>query len=93
VAPDPGSRNQRRRILYTHEAVVDDVPRWVSLVTVQLGAEGTGTRLVWTEQVAFLAATGDGSHDLPHLRGATSLRLNGLALALREPAATGVPER
>lgn len=66
------------RIVYGSESTVDDLVRWSSLVTVELRAEGTGTRLDWTEQVAFLERTGDGSADLPHLRGAIQLRLNGL---------------
>lgn len=71
-----------RRIVYSYEAVVNHVLRWASLVTIRLQDEARGTRLEWTEQVAFLARTGDGSHDLPHLRGATALRLNGLAMAV-----------
>jgi uncharacterized protein YndB with AHSA1/START domain len=70
------------RIVFVYESVVDDLLRWTSLTTVLFTGEGGGTRLDWTEQVAFLARTGDGSVDLPHLRGGTSLRLNGLAAAL-----------
>ena len=33
---------------------------------------------------AFLERTGDGSADLPHLRGAIQLRLNGLQQALTD---------
>lgn len=71
------------RIVYGYEAVVDDEPRWTSLVTVRLDAEADGTRLEWTEQVTFLRYEDDGSVDLAHLRGATTLRLNGLEAALR----------
>lgn len=75
-----------RRIVFSYRAVVNDIPRWVSLVTVLIDeADHGATTLTWTEQVAFLARTGDGSADLPHLRGATMLRLNGLAAALRPP--------
>jgi uncharacterized protein YndB with AHSA1/START domain len=66
------------RLVYGYESTVDDVVRWSSLVTVELHPEGSGTRLDWTEQVAFLERTGDGGADLPHLRGAIQLRLNGL---------------
>ncbi|POX44827.1 hypothetical protein C3489_35600 [Streptomyces sp. Ru71] len=70
------------RIVYAYTARVDDVVRWASLVTVQLDPEAGGTRLEWTEQAAFLAASAEPDHDLPHLRGATRLRLNGLVAAL-----------
>jgi uncharacterized protein YndB with AHSA1/START domain len=72
-----------RRIVYTYESVVDDVLRWASLATVEFDAVEDGTQLRWTEQVVFVKLSGDGSHDLPHLRGATRLRLNGLLSALK----------
>ncbi len=75
-----------RRIVFVYESIVDDGLRWTSLVTVLIDDDGDGgSVLTWTEQVAFLTRTGDGSADLPHLRGGTALRLNGLAAAL-EPA-------
>lgn len=74
-----------RRIVYVYESSVDDVRRWTSLATVLLADDAGSTHLTWTEQVTFLTRTGDGSADLPHLRGATSLRLNGLAAALQRP--------
>ena len=70
------------RIVFAYHAIVDGIPRWASLVTVELRPEGDGTELTWTEKVALLVPSGDGSHDLPHLRGAVRLRLNGLAAAL-----------
>ena len=73
---------QDLRIVYGYESSVDQIVRWASLVTIELAPEGDGTRLDWTEQVAFLVPSGDGSADLPHLRGGIALRLNGLALAL-----------
>ncbi|WP_242895227.1 SRPBCC domain-containing protein [Actinomadura litoris] len=80
-----------RRIVYVYASTVNDVLRWTSLVTVQLDGDAGSTDLAWTEQVAFLARTGDGSADLPHLRGATALRLNGLAVTLRPPERPGAP--
>ncbi|MFI9155885.1 SRPBCC domain-containing protein [Streptomyces sp. NPDC053367] len=71
------------RIVYAYTSVVDDVPRWSSLVTVELRPDADGTHLRWTEQAAFLTASEVPEHDLPHLRGATRLRLNGLTAALR----------
>jgi uncharacterized protein YndB with AHSA1/START domain len=49
-----------RRIVYTYEMHLDDTRLSVSLATVELVPEGGGTRLVFTEQGAFL----DG-HALP----------------------------
>lgn len=71
-----------RRIVFAYTSAVDDVTRWVSLVTVLLSDDDTGCLLTWTEQVTFLTRTGDGSDDFPHLRGGTALRLNGLSAAL-----------
>ena len=56
--------------------------RWASLVTVELAADGHGTVLRWTEQVAFLIASERPEDDLLHLRGAVRLRLDGLAAAI-----------
>jgi len=73
-----------RRIVLSYTSTVNEVPRWSSLVTVLFAdADDDGCLLTWTEQVAFLARTGDGSDDLPHLHGGTALRLNGLAAALQ----------
>ncbi|MFI6585545.1 SRPBCC domain-containing protein [Embleya sp. NPDC050493] len=71
------------RIVYTYTSAVDGIRRWASLVTVELHPDNSGTRLLWTEQAAFLAPSAEPEHDLPHLRGATRLRLNGLAAALK----------
>ncbi|WP_218000620.1 SRPBCC domain-containing protein [Nocardia higoensis] len=70
------------RIVFVYGSTVDDVLRWTALATVLIADDDGGSYLSWTEQVAFLTRTGDGSADLPHLRGATSLRLNGLASVL-----------
>jgi uncharacterized protein YndB with AHSA1/START domain len=75
-----------RRIVFGYDSLVDDVVRWTSLVTVLIEPDGAGSRLDWIEQVAFLVRTGDGSADLPHLRGGTILRLNGLPGALADAA-------
>lgn len=52
-----------RRIVYTYTLDAGDTRISVSMTTVELEAEGTGTRLVFTEQGAFL----DG-HDTPDQR-------------------------
>jgi uncharacterized protein YndB with AHSA1/START domain len=75
-----------RRIVFVYGSTVNDVLRWTSLVTVLLADDAGSTLLTWTEQVTFLTRTGDGSADLPHLRGGTALRLNGLAVALQPPS-------
>lgn len=77
------------RIVYVYEAHVGGVLRWTSLVTVELDGDADGTELSWTEQVAFVAPTGDGSNDLAHVRGGTRLRLNGLVAALESPGTPG----
>jgi uncharacterized protein YndB with AHSA1/START domain len=43
-----------RRIVYAYDMVVDGTRVSVSLATVEIGPEGDGTRLVYTEQSAFL---------------------------------------
>lgn len=54
-------------------------------MTVELALMDGGTHLRWTEQAAFPARSARPEDDLPHLRGATRLRLNGLPAALRSP--------
>jgi uncharacterized protein YndB with AHSA1/START domain len=83
-----------RRLVFAYESIVAELPRWASLVTVTLAParvtdsdapdadSAPATDLTWTEQVAFITPSGDGSHDLPHLRGAAQLRLTGMGLAL-----------
>lgn len=75
----PGSR-----LVFGYELVLNDVRRWVSLVTVRLSplASGAGTRLRHCEQYVFLAYSEDGAQDVAHLKGSTQLQLNGLAAAL-----------
>jgi uncharacterized protein YndB with AHSA1/START domain len=45
---------ERERIVYTYEMLIDGVRISVSVTTVELSPEGGGTRLVLTEQGAFL---------------------------------------
>lgn len=49
------------RLIYTYEMYLDDKRISVSLATVELHPEGTGTRLVLTEQGAFLDGFDDPS--------------------------------
>jgi uncharacterized protein YndB with AHSA1/START domain len=74
------------RIVFGYELVLDGVRRWVSLVTVELSvrSDAAGTRLRHTEQYVLLAYEGDGARDAAHLKGSTSLALNGLDAALGE---------
>jgi len=73
-----------RRISYAYVGIVDGIARWSSLVTVELHADGDGTQLSWTEQVAVLQPSdGSGDQDIAHLRGAMPLRFNAMAEALR----------
>jgi uncharacterized protein YndB with AHSA1/START domain len=68
-----------RRIVFTYDMLVDEARISVSVATVQLRPERAGTRLVFTEQGAFL----DG-HEMPGRReqGMGSL-LDALAAELR----------
>jgi uncharacterized protein YndB with AHSA1/START domain len=70
------------RLVFCYGMSVNEVLRWVSLVTVVLSVAGVGTVLRRTEQYAFLVYTGDGGHDVAHLRGGSVLQLNGLAAVL-----------
>lgn len=45
---------QDQRIVYGYHMLLGDTPISVSLATVQIEPEGSGTRLVFTEQCAFL---------------------------------------
>ena len=67
------------------EVQVNDIRRWVSLVTIELRPRDAGTHLSHTEHYAFLAWTGDGRHDVAHLKGGTRLQLNGLLAAVSNP--------
>jgi len=74
------------RLVLAYRAVVDDRPRWASLLTLQLDPPpdrrepSAPSRLRWTEQYAFLAPAGP--DDLAHLRGGTRLLLTALAVTL-----------
>jgi uncharacterized protein YndB with AHSA1/START domain len=70
------------RVVFVAESRIDDALIWITTTTVELAAADAGTELRWTEQVAFLTVTGDGSADLPHVRGGANLRLNGLTQAV-----------
>jgi uncharacterized protein YndB with AHSA1/START domain len=81
-----------RRLVLVYRAVVDDQPRWASLITLCLDrpagpdhpldrtAVGHLTRLTWTEQYTFLHPPG--SDDIAHLRGGTRLLLTARAVFL-----------
>ena len=74
------------RIVYSYSFALDGDRRWVSLVTVSLGAAWNGTVLSHHEDFAFLFYVGDGAHELAHLKGGTRLLMNALAVALEAPA-------
>lgn len=70
------------RIVFAYALTLDGRRRSTSLVTVELAADGDGTRMTRTEQYVFLVLTGgeDGGHvDVAHLEGGTRLQLNALA--------------
>jgi uncharacterized protein YndB with AHSA1/START domain len=66
------------RIVYTYELLLDGRRRSVSLVTVELTPDASGTRMTYTEQYVFVAFTEDGRADVGEREGGTRLQLNGL---------------
>ena len=74
-----------QRIVTTYEMQMNETRISVSVATVELKPEGTGTLLVYTEQGAFL----DG-HDSPAEREhGTRELLDGLDVELRRESAAG----
>lgn len=71
-----------RRIVYTYDMYIDTTKISVSLATVEFLAEGAGTRLVVTEQGAFL----DGYDDAGSRERGTGGLLEQLDAALRRGA-------
>lgn len=72
-----------QRIVYSYEMLRDDIRLSVSLVTLEFRGEGAGTRLVFTEQSAFL----DGQ-DTPQAREqGTGIGFDRLAEELARQAA------
>lgn len=70
-------------VCYAYVAIVDGIPRWSSLVTVELAPDGDSTELTWTEQVALLHPHDPtGEQDLAHLRGGVRMQHTAMALAL-----------
>jgi len=80
-----------RRAVLVYRAVVNDQPRWASLVTLSLDTlsldsppgpddHPDSTRLTWTEQYTFLVPSG--ADEVAHLRGGTRLMLTALAVSL-----------
>jgi len=72
-----------QRIAFAYDMHLDDTRRSVSLATVELRPARAGTRLIFTEQAAFL----DGYNDLAGLEEGTRAGLDDLDAELRrEPA-------
>lgn len=69
------------RIVYAYEMHLDDKKISVSLATIELTAEGGGTRLVVTEQGAFL----DGYDDAGSREQGTKQLMDRLEASLRTP--------
>jgi uncharacterized protein YndB with AHSA1/START domain len=72
-----------RRIIYSYDMHLDQKHISVSLATVELTPVGTGTRLVFTEQAAFL----DGYDDAGSREGGTRALLEKLGAELQRQAA------
>lgn len=69
----------RRRITLTYDVTINNVRRWVSLVSVAFESTAHGCSVVHHEAYTFLRWTGDGTDDVAHLEGSIRLRLNGLS--------------
>jgi uncharacterized protein YndB with AHSA1/START domain len=82
------------RIVFSYEALVAGILRWIALVTVDLAPDSEGgTHLEWTEQYSFVhLSTPGGVDDVRHLVGGTRLRLNGLVAAAEEISALAAGE-
>ncbi|HYH78308.1 MAG TPA: SRPBCC family protein [Longimicrobium sp.] len=73
------------RIVYAYEVLQDDVRISVSIATVEFQADGSGTRLVFTDQGAYL----DGNDSSPQREEGTQAGLDRLSAEL-EGALAGV---
>ncbi|GAB2661619.1 SRPBCC family protein [Prescottella soli] len=72
------------RIVYSYDMHMDDVRISVSLATIEFFPAGAGTRLVMTEQGAFL----DGHDDAGSREAGTNLLLDALGAALAAESAS-----
>lgn len=72
-----------RRIVYAYDMYVDDAKISVSLATVEIAQEGSGTRLRFTEQAVFL----DGYDDAGSRERGTAGLLDSLGKALGQRTA------
>jgi len=72
-----------RRIVVASEALVQGRRRVVSLTTIELAAEATGTRLAVTEQYVLLDVTKEGDAEVAEREGGLRLQLNGLRGVVR----------
>ncbi len=72
-----------RRIVYSYAMRLDEAPVSASLATVEFEHDGAGTRLVFTEQAAFL----DGHHDPAAREAGTGIGLDRLAAVLEQEMA------
>jgi uncharacterized protein YndB with AHSA1/START domain len=73
------------RIVYTYEMSMDDVRTSVSVTTIEILADGAGTRLIFTEQGAFL----DGCDQAAGRREGTSDLLDALGAGLATGSVEG----
>jgi uncharacterized protein YndB with AHSA1/START domain len=69
---------ENERIVYAYDLYIDDQRVSVSLATVELAGFGSGTRMTFTEQGAFL----DGLEDPAEREHGTSLMVDALGAAL-----------
>jgi uncharacterized protein YndB with AHSA1/START domain len=82
---------EQERIVSSHEVLLDGVRRWVSLISIAFEPIQGGTRIIHTEQYAFLAWADDGAHDRAHLQGSIRLSFNALAVLVEPETAPKWP--
>ena len=70
------------RVVFAYVVALDGRPRTVSLVTVELTADGDHTEVSHTEQYTLIDVVGDGQQDAAHQEGGLRLLLNGLQAAV-----------
>ena len=75
------------QIVYTYELLLDGRRRSVSLVSIELAPDATGTLITFTEQFAFLIYTEDGHDDMAERKGGTQFQLNGLIAVVERSTA------
>jgi uncharacterized protein YndB with AHSA1/START domain len=76
-----------RRITHVYEFRLNEVLRFVALVTIELRPEGATTHVDYTEQFQIFDVAGDGSAERGERRGGTTFFLRRLKIAVEQQVA------